>query len=43
MARSEQPAESWEDLDKVALEKLSLAEDKPQTPVAQQSGPFSIR
>lgn len=42
MARSEQPAESWEDLDKVALEKLSLAEDKPQTPVAQQSGPFSI-
>ena len=37
MAGSEQPADSWEDLDKLALNKLSLKEDKPQTSHAQQS------
>ncbi len=36
MASSEQPAETWEDLDKLALDKLSLAEDKPETPAAQK-------
>ncbi|KAL0037170.1 hypothetical protein WJX79_003762 [Trebouxia sp. C0005] len=36
MASSEQPAETWEDLDKLAVDKLSLAEDKPGTPAAQK-------
>lgn len=38
MASSEQPADSWEDLDKLALDKLSLGNDKAATPVAQQTG-----
>lgn len=36
MASSEQPAETWEDLDKLALDKLSLAQDKPETPAGQK-------
>lgn len=39
MASSEQPAESWEDLDKIALDKLSLAEDKAQIPATQEAVP----
>ena len=37
MASSEQPAESWEDLDKLALEKLTLAEVKTQTLAVQDA------
>lgn len=38
MASSEQPADSWEDLDKLALDKLSLGEKKAKTPAAENNG-----
>ncbi|KAL3143822.1 hypothetical protein ABBQ32_003649 [Trebouxia sp. C0010 RCD-2024] len=38
MANSEQPADSWEDLDKLALDKLSLGDNKAKHPVAERKG-----
>ena len=38
MAGSELPADSWEDLDKLAIDKLSLGDDKATTPIAHQTG-----
>ena len=38
MASSEQPADSWEDLDKLALDKLSLGEETVKTPAAEHTG-----
>ena len=43
MASSEQPADSWEDLDKLALDKLSLADNKPQATSAQQGASHASR
>lgn len=38
MASFEQPADSWEDLDKLALDKLSLGEKKVKAPAAEHTG-----
>ena len=43
MASSEQPAESWEDLDKLALDKLSLGENTANPPAAEQKGAVNSR
>lgn len=43
MANSEQPADSWEDLDKLALDKLSLGEKKGAPPVAEPQGAGTFR
>lgn len=43
MASSEQPADSWEDLDKLALDKLSLGEKKANNLAAEHKGPGTSR
>lgn len=43
MASSEQPADSWEDLDKLALDKLSLGEKKANSLAAEHKGPGTSR
>ena len=43
MANSEQPADSWEDLDKLALNKLSLENSKATTPTAEQAEAGPLR
>lgn len=43
MASSEQPADSWEDLDKLALDKLSLGEKKVKSPAAEHKGVGTFR
>ena len=43
MANSEQPADSWEDLDKLALDKLSLGDNKAKHTVAERKGAVTSR
>lgn len=48
MANSEQPADSWEDLDKLALDKLaldklSLGDNKAKHPVDERKSALTSR
>ena len=43
MASPEQPADSWEDLDNLPLNKLSLQEDKAEAGQAQDSASAANR
>ena len=43
MANTEQPADSWEDLDKLALDKLSLGDNKVKPPAAEPQGAVTSR